>query len=258
MREDFEGKCVLVTGAGGGIGRAAALAFAGQGASTILVDLLTDGLEQSRAMMGQDAGKSITITADVSDERAVRQAFSSAIERFGGIDFAVNAAGVTHTPALTADIEMSDWDRVFRVNVTGTWLCMREELRSMVRRGGGSIVNIASFAGLRTLASLSAYVASKHAVVGLTKNAAVEYASQGIRINAIAPGGIMTPMMQGSIEGLHGAEREAALKHIAGHHPMARIGEAEEIADAALFLCSRQASFVAGACLSVDGGWAAS
>lgn len=158
---------------------------------------------------------------------------------------------------LTADISFEEWNLIPQVNVTGTWLCMREELKHMLSRGSGTIVNTASFAGLHTIATQTAYVASKHAVIGLTKNAAIEYAAHGIRINAVAPGGIATPMLERNLGGLDGAQRAAALEAISNYHPMKRLGEAVEIADAMLFLCSDQASFITGACLSVDGGWAA-
>jgi A-factor type gamma-butyrolactone 1'-reductase (1S-forming) len=137
------------------------------------------------------------------------------------------------------------------------WLCMREQIRHMLGRGSGTIVNMASFAGLNTLPMNTAYVTSKHAVVGLTKNAAVEYAAHGIRINAVAPGGIPTPMMDRSLAGLDPTQRAAALESFAGFHPMKRLGSTREISDAVLFLCSDAASFITGACLPVDGGWAA-
>jgi NAD(P)-dependent dehydrogenase (short-subunit alcohol dehydrogenase family) len=257
MSSEFAGKTVLITGAGSGIGRATALAFANKGASVVLVDLVPSGLKASLMEIGAKSRGCMTITADISDETAVQSAFKLAVERFGRIDFAINAAGVTHASTLTADISLSDWDRVMRINVTGTWLCMREELKHMAAHGGGAIVNIASLAGLRTLAMLTAYVSSKHAVIGLTKNAAVEYGPQAIRINAIAPGGTMTAMVEGSVAGLSEADREAAFTQIASYHPLGRIGTAVEIANAAVFLCSEGAAFVTGACLSVDGGWAA-
>jgi NAD(P)-dependent dehydrogenase (short-subunit alcohol dehydrogenase family) len=256
-QQRFIGKSVWVTGAGGGIGRNAALAFAREGAAVAVLDRDESGLAETVHLIEKADGRCLQICADVSDAQQVAGAFETATKAFDGIDFAFNNAGISQRAAATIDVGLQEWEHVLRVNVTGVWLCMREQIRHMVERGAGVIVNTASFAGLRTLPMNSAYVTSKHAVVGLTKNAAVEYAAHGIRINAVAPGGIATPMMDKSLLGLDAAQRSAALEHIASLHPMKRLGTPQDIADVVLFLCTDQASFITGACLPVDGGWAA-
>jgi NAD(P)-dependent dehydrogenase (short-subunit alcohol dehydrogenase family) len=253
----LSGRTALVTGAGSGIGRATSVAFAREGATVVAVDVSGDGLQGTRDLIEQQGGRMHGLSFDVTDEKAVAQGFEKAVSLAGGIDFAFNNAGITHAAAKTHEIALADWERVLRVNVIGVWLCMREELRRMQEVGAGVIVNTASFGSTHTLATLSAYTASKHAVLGLTKNAAVEYATLGIRINCIAPGGIPTGMMAQTMAGMTDAERDTAKAGIADLHPMKRLGEASEIADAVLFLCSKEASFITGACLPVDGGWGA-
>jgi NAD(P)-dependent dehydrogenase (short-subunit alcohol dehydrogenase family) len=223
----------------------------------IAIDLSEEGLRGTRELIEKEGGRVHPLSFDVTHEQAVVQGFEKAVSLAGKIDFAFNNAGVTHDAALTGEITLADWERIFRVNVSGVWLCMREELRRMQKSGGGAIVNTASFGSTHTLAGLSAYVASKHAVLGLTKNAAVEYAAFGIRINCLAPGAIPTGMMAQTMAAMTDAERDRAKAGIAALHPMKRLGEASEIADAVLFLCSPGASFVTGACLPVDGGWGA-
>jgi NAD(P)-dependent dehydrogenase (short-subunit alcohol dehydrogenase family) len=253
----FSGKFALVTGAAGGIGRECALSFAREGATVALIDRDQKPIDETLGMIEKAGGKGLAICIDVTDELAVSRAFDRTLKTFGAIDFAINNAGISQTGALTADIGLTEWNLILQVNVTGTWLCMREEIKHMGARGAGVIVNTASFAGLHTLATQTAYVASKHAVIGLTKNAAIEYAAQGIRINAVAPGGVATPMMEKNLAEVDPDHRASALEAIANFHPMKRVGKPGEIADAVLFLCSDQASFITGACLSVDGGWAA-
>lgn len=251
------GQRVIVTGAGSGIGRATALGFARAGASLAVLGMHADALAQT-CHLAQAAGAiAHPICTDISDEDSVQHAFATAARLLGGIDVAVNNAGISQPPAATADIPQAEWQRVIDVNLTGTWLCLREALRRIAPHAGGAIVNIASFAGLRTMPMQSAYVASKHAIVGLTSNAAVEYAPHGIRVNAVAPGGITTPMMEATLAGLDAEQRAGAMAQIAAFHPLKRPGSAEEIADAVLFLCSDKAAFITGACLSVDGGWSA-
>jgi NAD(P)-dependent dehydrogenase (short-subunit alcohol dehydrogenase family) len=253
----FEGKSVFITGAAGGIGRACALAFARDGAVVTAVDREQAAVDETLALIQKAGGKGLALCCDVTNEQGVAAAFDKAVRSFGQVDFGINNAGISQSTALTADISLEEWNRILSVNVTGVWLCMRAQLKHMTARGSGAIVNTASFAGLHTLAAQTAYVASKHAVVGLTKNAAIEYAPNGIRINAVAPGGIATPMMERSLAGYDSSQRAAVLEAITNFHPMKRVGVAGEIADAMLFLCSDQAAFITGACMSVDGGWAA-
>ena len=257
MPRNFDGKTVLVTGAGSGIGQEAVLAFAEAGGRVIGVDQSKAGLAATRSRLGDLGADFTALVADVGDELSVVAMMDQAAAVSGRIDCAFNNAGITQSSTLTADITLDEWDRVLRVNVTGVWLCMRAEIRLMLAQGGGSIVNTASFLAMHSMEMQSAYVASKHAVLGLTKNAAIEYAASRIRINAVAPGGIPTGMMAQSLSGLQQAEQDAARQAIASMHPMKRLGTPREIAQAVRFLCSDEAEFITGACLSVDGGWAA-
>jgi NAD(P)-dependent dehydrogenase (short-subunit alcohol dehydrogenase family) len=257
MASRFDGKTVLITGAGSGIGQESARAFAEAGAVVIGVDRSAEGLEKTAAAIKEIGARFEGITADVADERSVEAAIGQARNVTGRIDCAFNNAGITQSSTLTADLTFDEWDRVLRINVTGVWLCMRAEIKLMLAQGGGSIINTASFLSQHSMALQTAYVASKAALVGLTRNAAIEYAEQGIRINAVAPGGIPTGMMSESLSGLQEQERDAARKAIADMHPMKRLGKPREIAQAVMFLASDEAEFVTGACLPVDGGWAA-
>lgn len=257
MGTRFRGKTAFVTGAGSGIGQATSLAFAQEGARVIGVDLSAEGLERTRSLLAEGGADFETIVADVSDERSVEEAVARAAAVTGRIDCAFNNAGITQSSTLAADISFEEWDRVLRINVTGVWLCMRAEIKLMQAQGGGSIVNTASFLSVHSMALQTAYVASKHALLGLTRNAAIEYAAEGPRINAVAPGGIPTGMMAQSLSALDISQQEAARQAIADMHPMKRLGKVEEIAQAVLFLSSDDAAFITGACLPVDGGWAA-
>lgn len=253
----MDGKSILITGAGSGIGRAAALAFSQQGVRIVAVDLRADAAEETAQLVIAGGGEAYGLGCDVASFDAVNAMFARTTAFWGKIDFAFNNAGIAQKFGNVADIEPDEWHRIMRVNVDGVWHCMRHELRHMTEQGGGVIVNTSSFAGLRTLRGQGAYVASKHAVVGLTQNAAVEYASAGIRVNAICPGGVQTPLLASALAGLKKEEAQEALRQSAALHPMGRLGEADEMAQAALFLCSEQASFITGVCLPVDGGWAA-
>lgn len=257
MTRRFEGKSVLITGAGSGIGQETSLTFAEAGAVVIGLDRSEDGLAATSALIASTGARFEALVADVGDEASVAAAFEQAATMTGRIDCAFNNAGITQSSTLAADIGHEEWERVMRINVTGVWLCMRAEIGLMLKQGGGSIVNTASFLSLHSMAMQTAYVASKHAVLGLTRNAAIEYAASDIRINAVAPGGIPTGMMAQSLADVDEAGREAARKAIGDMHPMKRLGTPREIAQAVLFLSSAEAAFVTGACLSVDGGWAA-
>lgn len=257
MTGRFEGRTVLITGAGSGIGQETSLAFAETGAVVIGLDRSEEGLAATSALLSSTGARFEALVADVGDEGSVAAAFERAAVITGRIDCAFNNAGITQSSKLAADIGHEEWERVMRINVTGVWLCMRAEIGLMLKQGGGSIVNTASFLSLHSMAMQTAYVASKHAVLGLTRNAAIEYAAENIRINAVAPGGIPTGMMAQSLADVDEADREAARKAIGDMHPMKRLGTPREIAQAVLFLSSAEAAFVTGACLSVDGGWAA-
>jgi len=257
VKAGFEGKSALITGAGSGIGRAAALTFGRAGITVVAVDINPGGLEETVRLVQAAGGTAHAITCDMTSATDADAMFSAAVEACGSIDIAFNNAGIAQKLADTTEIGEDEWDRIFAVNVKGVWHCMRNELRHMAARGSGVILNTASLAGIRTIAGQSAYVASKHAVVGLTKNAAVEYAVRGVRINAICPGGVRTAMYEQSMAGLNSEEAAEARRMSAAIHPMNRIAEPEEVAEAALYLCSPQSSFITGVCLSVDGGWSA-
>lgn len=244
---DFTGKVALVTGASSGIGRACALTFAQLGASVVVVDVTEDGGRETVAMardLGVDAD---FIAVDVADSAQVDAMEGFVRERFGGLDVAVNAAGIPGRMSSTLDVEEADMDRTYAVNVRGVWLCMRAEMRLMLERGGGAVVNISSGGGLLAAPGLPGYCASKHAVIGLTKTAAVEYGKQNIRVNAVCPGGVLTPMMEIAIKDPERAER---IKR----GPMGRLAQPQEIADACVWLASDRASFVTGVPMPVDGG----
>lgn len=252
---DFTGKVALITGAGGGIGRAAALAFARAGANLMLVDIQPQAcaesvrLVQAQQAQQANAGTAIFFACDVADSAQVAQMMSATLSQFGRLDYAFNNAGIEEESAPLAQGEEALFERIMRVNVKGTWLCMKAQIEQMLEQGGGSIVNTASVAGMVGAPLQAVYAASKHAVVGLTKSAAAEYGRAGIRINTVCPGVIRTAMLERAIE--REPKREQWVKKA---HPIGRLGEAEEIAQAALWLCSDSASFVTGHQLMVDGG----
>jgi len=249
----FAGKVVLVTGGGSGIGRAVSLAFHEAGASVAVADIDAAGAAATQRLIDEQGGKAIAITVDVADAASVEGMLETMLSRFGRLDCAANCAGIGSAAVSTADHELEIWQRTLSVNLTGVWLCMKHEIKQMLIQGGGSIVNIASGAGLVAVPYAAAYVASKHGVVGLTRAAAIEYTRLGIRINAVCPGYIRTPMSLKSIADTPGMTEEVA----ASHMPIGRIGEPGEIADAVLWLCSAQASFVVGAAIPIDGGYTA-
>ncbi|VVO58519.1 2,5-dichloro-2,5-cyclohexadiene-1,4-diol dehydrogenase [Pseudomonas fluorescens] len=258
MNSRFDGKTVLITGAGSGIGQDTSLAFAQAGATVIGIDRSQDGLAQTAENLSKNGARFEALVADVSSEASIGKAIEQARRVTGQIDCAFNNAGITQSSTLTADLSFEEWQRVLAVNVTGVWLCMRAEIKVMQEQGrGGSIVNTASFLSMHSMAMQTAYVASKYAVLGITRNAAIEYAEGRIRVNAVAPGGIPTGMMAQSLAGVEESAQAAARKMIADLHPMKRLGTPREIAQAVMFLSSEAAGFITGSCLSVDGGWAA-
>ena len=252
MVAQFSGKVALVTGAGSGIGRASALAFARAGANVVVADVAVDGGEETVQRIKDAGGEASFVVADVSKADDVRSLVQRVVETYGRLDYAHNNAGLLSRGGLTHECPEEVWALVLAVNLTGVWLCMKYEIAAMLAQGdGGAIVNTASVAGL-VGGVASNYVASKHGVVGLTKNAALEYAQQAIRVNAVCPGVIETPMITATFASDPG--REARFR---AAEPIGRFGTAEEVAAAVVWLCSDAASFVTGIAMPVDGGWVA-
>lgn len=247
---DFENKVVLITGGATGIGSAAALEFARRGAQVAVADKNEDAGEATVAEVRSNGGTATFIATDVSDATNVERMVGKCVADFGRIDCAINNAGVELEWAPLADADEDLFDKIIAVNLKGVWLCLRQEIRQMLRQNGGSIVNTASIAAMTAAPKMSSYAASKHGVIGLTKTAAVEYASEGIRINAVCPGVIDTDMTKRAIE-KGGAGTE---KYLPGIHPMGRIGTAGEVVAAMLWLSSDASSFTTGAILPVEGG----
>jgi NAD(P)-dependent dehydrogenase (short-subunit alcohol dehydrogenase family) len=248
MNGNMNGKVALVTGASGGIGLATARTFAEAGASVALsarrAELINEAVERLTA-----AGfKALAVPADVTDASQVSAMVARTVEHFGRLDYAVNNAGVINERGPAHALLEQEWDRLISVNLTAVWLCMKHELAQMVRQGSGAIVNVSSVAGLRAAPGLAAYNASKHGVVGLSKCTGVEYASQGIRVNAICPGWVETPMTAE-----YGSDPEHRRQMIASE-PIGRTAQPEEIANTAVWLCSDGASYITGEAIAVDGG----
>ncbi len=246
---DFAGKVALVTGAGGGIGRACALALAQAGASVMLADISPVEGQESLRQLQAISPLARFVACDVGDSAQVTQMLAQTIQHFGQLDFAFNNAGIEEENQPLANGEEALFERIMRVNVKGTWLCMKAEIEAMLASGGGSIVNTASVAGIVGAPMQAVYAASKHAVVGLTKSAAAEYGRAGIRINTVCPGVTRTAMMERALA--REPKREKWLKTA---HPIGRIAEAEEVAAAVLWLFSDSSSFVTAHQLMVDGG----
>jgi NAD(P)-dependent dehydrogenase (short-subunit alcohol dehydrogenase family) len=253
-QQRFSSKVALVTGGASGIGRACAQLFAKEGASVVVSDVAVEGGEQTVRLIEEDGGEASFVEADVSKAAQVEALVRRAVEVYGRLDHAFNNAGIEGRMATnTADYPEEDWDRVIGVNLKGVWLCMKHEIPQMLRQGGGSIVNNSSVEGLVGLQGTSAYAASKHGVVGLTKTAALEYAQSGIRVNAVCPGLIRTPM----VERYTGGDPETEAQWAAIFEPVGRMGTAEEVGEAVVWLCSEAASFVTGHAMAVDGGFLA-
>jgi NAD(P)-dependent dehydrogenase (short-subunit alcohol dehydrogenase family) len=241
------GKVVFVTGAASGIGRAAAEAFVRRGYATALADMNEEAGRVAEAEL-RPLGECKFLVCDVTDDDTVRTALGEAVQRYGRLDAAFNAAGIDGEHGKpTAECTMENWNRVIAVDLTGTWSCMRHELPEIVRSGGGSIVNCASVAGLRAAPTVPAYTAAKHGVVGLTRVAAREYARQGVRVNAICPGTVDTPMFRHSMS-------PEVIEHLVSTNPSGRLAEAAEIAEVALWLCEDAPGFLTGQAIAVDGG----
>lgn len=244
----FEGKVALVTGAAGGIGRASARAFARDGAAVMVVDVDDERGAETVALITTDGGAAEYVHADVAQSAEVQTMVAATIERFGRLDYAHNNAGVAGKLADVGDYPEEEWDRVMGVMLRGVFLCMKYELPHLVANGG-AIVNTASGAGLTGYPGQCAYVSSKHGVLGLTKTAALEYGSRGVRVNAVCPGTVWSPMVDAV------AKDPKLLAYLETLHPIGRIGTSEEVAEAVVWLCSDESSFVLGHALSVDGGY---
>lgn len=253
MQHNKGKRVALVTGASSGIGRATARAFVQAGYATALVDRDADQGKAACAELKADGADCTFVACDVADESQVAAMVKKVITHFGRIDAAFNNAGIEGETAETDQATTENWDRVMNVNLRGLWFCMREELYFMLKEDeGGVIVNCASVAGLVGIPGIPAYVASKHGVVGLTKAAALEFAERKVRINAVCPGAIETPMLQRFMSSTEGGREQ-----MVATEPMGRIGTPAEIADAVVWLCSSGASFMTGQAVAVDGGWTA-
>jgi NAD(P)-dependent dehydrogenase (short-subunit alcohol dehydrogenase family) len=245
----FAGKTAFVTGGGGGIGRATALAFARRGAGVVIADLAEDAGAATARMIEDEGGRALAVRCDVTQGEDVRAALDRAVEVFGRLDFAFNNAGVEQPVTSTADLTEQQWDRIVAINLRSVFLCMKHQIPLMLVHGGGAIVNTSSGAGVVGIAGQAAYTAAKHGVIGLTKSAALEYARSGVRINAVCPGIIATEMM----DRFTGGTAEGRDRVIA-QEPVGRMGTADEVAAAVMYLCSDEAGFVVGHAMVVDGG----
>ena len=243
----FPGKVAFITGAASGIGRATALAFAAEGARVAILDRTADVLKETGEAVKDAGGEVLAIAGDVSVPEQVKAAVAQVVERYGQLDLAFNNAGVENKAQPLHEIELEEWDRILGINLRGAFVCMRHEIAQMLRQGGGVVVNTSSGAGIRGVAGGAAYAASKHAIIGMTRSAALDYAKQNIRVNTILPGNIATPMMDRFTGG--------AIQKAIDLEPVGRLGKPEEIAEAVLWMCSDLGGFVTGSSVVVDGGW---
>lgn len=251
MEKIFKDKVALVTGAASGIGKASALYFAEHGAKVLVSDHNPEGEQVAREIV-QNGAQAIFQKCDVSNAEQVKEMIQTCVENFGRIDIAYNNAGVEGHSGKIHELSEEEWDQVIDVNLKGVWLCMKYEIPEMLKTGGGNIVNCSSVAGKIGMSGIAPYVASKHGVIALTKTAALEYAQSNIRVNAVCPGVIQTPMVDRYIHG----DKEAASELMASE-PIGRFGKPEEVAQTVGWLCSRESSFITGDAVNIDGGWLA-
>jgi len=248
-KESFAGKVAFVTGAANGIGRAAALAFAREGANVVVADVSEQGNQETARMVEELGARALAVRCDVTRAEDVKAALDKTVETFGGLDFAFNNAGVEQPIMPAADITEEEWERIIDIDLRGVFLCMKYEIPLLLKQGGGAIVNTSSGAGVKGIAGQAAYCAAKFGIVGLTKATALDYAKSNIRVNAVCPGIIDTPMM-GRFSGGTPAGRERVI----AQEPVGRMGKPEEIAAAVVWLCSDAAAFVVGHAMVIDGG----
>jgi NAD(P)-dependent dehydrogenase (short-subunit alcohol dehydrogenase family) len=246
----FEGKVALITGGTSGIGRVAAIAFAKEGARVVVTGRREKEGAETVQLIKSDGGEGFFIKSDVSKEADVKEMVEKVMQAYGHLNYAFNNAGIEQLPTPFAEQAEETFDQIMNINVKGVWLSMKYEIPEMLKNGGGAIVNCASIAGLIGFPGIPIYIASKHAVLGLTKSVALEYAKSGIRINAVSPAAIETDMFERFVKGDEGVR-----EYLKAMHPIGRSGKPEEIASAVLYLCSDGASFITGQSLAVDGGF---
>jgi NAD(P)-dependent dehydrogenase (short-subunit alcohol dehydrogenase family) len=248
---EFDGKVALVTGASSGIGRSTAILYAKYGAHVVVSDVDAHGGEETVEMINQAEGKAIFVRTDVSKFDECQSLVQQAVDRFGRLDFACNNAGIGGESNPIAEMSEEGWNRVISINLSGVFYCMHHEIKAMLQNGGGSIVNMASILGQVGFAGSSAYVSAKHGILGLTRTAALEYGKAGVRVNAVGPAFIVTPMIQGI------TADPTVEKMLVGAHPIGRLGKPEEVAELVIWLSSNKASFASGGYYPVDGGYLA-
>ena len=255
--KSFQDKVALITGGSSGIGRATAIAFAREGAKVVVTSRRENEGKETVSLIKEAGGEGLFIRTDVSKEADVKAMVEGTVKAYGHLDYAFNNAGIEGNAAPLAEQTVDDYESVLGINVRGVFLSMKYEIPQMLKNGGGAIVNMSSIGGLIGFPGFSLYIASKHAVIGLTKSAALEYAKSGIRINAVGPGVIDTDMVDRFVGKLAVGKEGEMRQHLAAMHPIGRTGKPEEIASAVLYLCSDGASFLTGQTLALDGGFTA-